>query len=92
MAFAGITLKVMPESTDVDMDELEREVKEKILKVYGEVGEIRVEEEPIAFGLRALKLTFVIDEKLGADPIEQAVAEIEGVASARVVDFRRAIG
>lgn len=82
----------MPESTDIDMDELEKKVKEKILEIYGDVGEIRLEEEPIAFGLRALKFTFVIDEKLGCDPIEQAVAELKGVASARVVDFRRAIG
>lgn len=92
MAWAGVTVKIMPESTDVDMDALRRTIEKVIVKTYGEVGEIRFEEESIAFGLMALKFTFVIDEKLGCDPIEQALAEVEGVASAKVIDFRRAVG
>ena len=92
MAKAMITVKVMPESVDIDLPSLEGRVRDVILEIYGEVGEIRKEEEPIAFGLIALKFTFIIDEALGSDPIETALAEVDGIANAQVIDFRRTIG
>ena len=92
MAYASVTLHVMPTSIDIDLALLTKEVKAAIGRVYGAVGEIRAGEEPIAFGLRALTLTFVIDERHGTDVIEEAAAQIPGVMSAKVVDFRRAIG
>ncbi len=92
MAKAGITVQVMPESIEIDLKLLETKVKEVILKTYGDVGEIRVSEEPIAFGLIALKFIFIIDEKQGTDVVEEALNELEEVGNARVIDFRRAIG
>ena len=92
MAKAMITVKVMPESVDVDLPSLEGRVRDVILDIYGEVGEIRKEEEAIAFGLIALKFTFIIDEALGSDPIETALTEVDGVAHAQVIDFRRTLG
>lgn len=90
MAFAGVTIKVMPVSPDVDKKGVIEQVKIKIKEIYGDVGEIRIEEEPIAFGLVALKFTFVIDEKMGTDALENI--EIDGVGNVSVIDFRRAIG
>ena len=92
MAFAGVTVKIMPESVDIDRNDLKIKIDKIIVQVYGDVGEIRYEEEMIAFGLMAMKFTFVIDEKFGSDPIEEALTDVEGIASARVIDFRRAIG
>ena len=92
MARASVTLQVMPESIDVDLVDLTKRVKEVIHTVYGNMGEIRVSEEPIAFGLRALRFTFVINEDLGTEVIETAVAKVPGVMNGTVVDFRRAIG
>jgi len=92
MAKALVTVKIMPESVDVDLEKIEGKVKESIRDVYGEIGEIRVEEEPIAFGLRALKFTFIIDESMGTDAIEEELADLEGVANAQVIDFRRTLG
>lgn len=92
MAKAGITIQIMPESIEVDLKELENRIKEVIIKTYGEVGEIRVSEEPIAFGLVSLKFICIIDEKQGTDIIEEALLKLEGIGNARVVDFRRAIG
>jgi translation elongation factor aEF-1 beta len=92
MAKAGITIQVMPESTEIDLKVLETKVKEVINKTYGDVGEIRVSEEPIAFGLIALKFLFIIDEKQGTDIVEEALLNLEEVGNARVIDFRRAIG
>ncbi|MBU1975338.1 MAG: elongation factor 1-beta [Nanoarchaeota archaeon] len=92
MANAIITLKIMPEAPDTDLEA----IKEKANKIlYSEVGEgdRKAEIEPIAFGLNALNLMFVMDEAKGSpDPIADKVKEIEGVQSAEVTDVRRAIG
>ena len=90
MADVIVTLKIMPESPETDLKAIEEKGKEIISKV-GEVG--KVEEEPIAFGLKALKLIFVMDEDKGStEPIEQEIAALEGVNSAEAVDVRRALG
>jgi len=92
MANVVITLKLMPEDVEVDLDGLHLEA-EKAIHNYAGKGEIRAEQEPIAFGLRALKLTFVMDEsKGGLDPLEDILRNLEGVQSVQVVDVRRAIG
>ena len=85
-----VTLKIMPESEEVDLEELSENVSKIIKKFEGEVG--KTETEPIAFGLKALKLTFVIDESKGTEEITDEVSMIEGVSSAQVVDMRRTIG
>ena len=82
----------MPESPEIDMNSLAEQIKSKITEYAGE-GEIKTEEEPIAFGLKALKATFVADEEKGStDSLEENIKDIEGVNSCEVVDVRRAIG
>jgi elongation factor 1-beta len=93
MAKAVVTIKIMPESPDVDLQQVQDAAVEKIDTFCGEQGEKRYVVEPIAFGLKALKITFVMDEKIGStDPLEQELATIEGVNSVDVIDVRRAIG
>lgn len=94
MARAVATLKVMPSSPDIDLHKLELKVKEVIYKFVKEKTETKVIIEPVAFGLKALIIMFVMDEKLGSpDPIAEKVAEMEDeVNSAEITDVRRAIG
>ncbi len=92
MANVIVTLKIMPEGPQANLTEIEDEVKKKIADFAGE-GETKSEVEPIAFGLKSLKILFVMDESKGAtDPLEEQVKEVEGVQSVEVVDVRRAIG
>jgi elongation factor 1-beta len=92
MANAVVTIKVMPTSPDVDMDALMTKVKSSIAGFAGE-GDTREEIEPVAFGLKALKVTFVMDEaKGGPDPLAEEVAAFDDVNSAEIVDVRRAVG
>ena len=92
MANVVVTLKLMPEDVEIDLEALQREAENAIHHYIGE-GEIRVEQEPIAFGLRALKLTFVMDESQGGlDPLEDILRNLDGVQSVQVEDVRRAIG
>lgn len=92
MANAIVTIKIMPTSPEVDLSKVEDTVKEKIKNFAGE-GETKTEIEPIAFGLKALKIIFVMDEQKGSpDPLAEEISGLEGVNSAEVVDVRRAIG
>lgn len=92
MANAVVTVKIMPESPEVDLSKIEQAAKEKIKEFAGE-GETKTEIEEIAFGLKALKILFVMDESKGApDPVAEEIDKLEGVNSAEISDVRRAIG
>jgi elongation factor 1-beta len=92
MADVVITLKIMPNSPEVDLKKLSDEALEKI-KTFSGLDNNKVEEEPVAFGLKALKILFVMDEAKGAtDPLEEDISKLEGVNSVEVTDVRRAIG
>ncbi len=92
MARVVVTLKIMPEGIDVDLDKL-KEKSIKIIEGFNKKQEIRVEKEPIGFGLIALKFIFVMDESTGStEPLEEKLKQIDGVSSVDVVDVRRAIG
>jgi elongation factor 1-beta len=92
MANAIVTLKIMPESPDVDLEALSVKVKEKIAEFAGE-GDTKQDIEPVAFGLNALKIIFVMDEAKGSpEPVEKEIENLKGVNSVEVIDVRRAIG
>lgn len=82
----------MPKSPEINLDEIAEKTKGVIIKHVGE-GEMRISQEPLAFGLKSLNIIFVMDEQNHKlDPIEEEVAKIEGVNSVEVTDVRRAIG
>jgi elongation factor 1-beta len=83
----------MPESPDTDLAKIQHEAEKAIDHFVSEKGEKRFLIEPIAFGLKALKITFVMDEKIGStEPLEHAIAKLPGVNSVDVTDVRRAVG
>ncbi len=92
MAQVIVTIKIMPKSPDINLAKIgEKAVKE--IKAFAGDTEIRKEEEPVAFGLKALKITFVMDENKGStEAFEEKVRHISGVNSAEIVDVRRAVG
>jgi elongation factor 1-beta len=80
MGNVAIILKIMPESPDVD-----REALKVAIAAAAPVQEIR--EEPIGFGLVALKAVVVVPDKAGApDEVEAALQNLEGVGSAEIVE------
>ena len=88
MGKAICTLKIMPETVEVDLRGLEKQLKAKLATIQIEV--VKVERENIAFGLMALKLIFLIDEDKGdTDKIESLCKEVPGVLNAEIVDMRR---
>ncbi len=92
MGQAIVTLKIMPEAPDTNLEEIEKKAKVMIVDFAGE-GDTKTEIEPIAFGLKALKIIFIMDEAQGStESLENNIATIEGVNSVDVSDVRRAIG
>ena len=96
MASVIVTLKVMPASPETNLDKVYEEASKHIRDFVDQKhkdGEIRKEIEPIGFGLKAMKLLFVMDENLGTtDKLEEKIKNITGVESVEATDVRRAIG
>ncbi|OKY77167.1 MAG: Translation elongation factor EF-1 beta [Candidatus Methanohalarchaeum thermophilum] len=86
MGEVAAKIKVMPEGTDVNLDELEEEISDKIKDEQLK----NIEREAVAFGLEALMLTVVVkDDEGGTDEIEEKLSEIEKVESVKVEDINR---
>ena len=96
MASVVVTLKIMPTSPEVDLEKLYVEACKKIRDFVDEKHkqeEIRKEIEPIGFGLKALKLLFVMNESIGTtDKLEENIKNIKDVESVEAIDVRRAVG
>ncbi len=90
MARLLVTLRVMPDSPSTALDVLETTLRSTLQPLGADV--LKVEQEPVAFGLIALKLIFSWDEQKSTDVIERAVASVAHVESADIVDMRRALG
>lgn len=90
MGMTALKIKLMPESPDTDLKEIKKKIEIKAEELKAKVNSI--EEEPIAFGLKALIVTLAWPEEKDTDFAENALSEIEGVSSAQIIDYRRAFG
>lgn len=90
MAIVAIKLKIMPESVDINLKEIEKKVHEKLVS-FG-AKNISFSEENVAFGLKALISTFAWPEERETGVLESDLAAIEGISSSQIVDYRRAFG
>ena len=92
MAQVVITLRIMPQNPDIDLSKIEASAKNEII-AFCNSKEFKTQIEPIAFGLKALDILFVMDEsKGGTEELENKISQIDGVESVEVTDVRRAIG
>ena len=92
MAQVVVSLRIMPKNPSVDLSKIEAEVKKEIVK-FCNSQEFKTSIEPIAFGLKALNIIFVMDESKGStEELEKKISQISNVESVEVTDVRRAIG
>ncbi len=92
MADVIITVKLMPESPEIDLGDLKGDIEKKVRAFAGK-GAVKFEKEPIGFGLTALKVLFATKESNSdTDKLEESLRSIDGVSSAEVIDVRRAFG
>ena len=79
----------MPEGTEVNLVSLGEFAKETV-KDLGATN-VKIDEQPIAFGLKALIVGFRISEDVDSSKIEESLANLDGVSSVQIMDYRRAI-
>ncbi len=92
MARVVVSLRIMPQSTETDLSGLESEAKKEIVD-FCSSEEFKTEIQPIAFGLKALNIIFVMEESKGStEELEKKISQIDGVESVEVTDVRRAVG
>lgn len=84
-----VTARLMPDNPSVNLEHLADAAK-KVIEKSGEFA--KMELRPIAFGLKAVMLYFIIpDESGGTEKIEKALSELPHVQSVEIVDVRRAL-
>ena len=76
-------IKLMPRE-GIDFEAMKKAVENAVDKYES------IEEEPIAFGLKALKLTIVVkDEAGGTEGIEKKLGAVPEVGDVQVIDLAR---
>jgi elongation factor 1-beta len=82
-------IKLMPEDTSIDLTKM----KEDAVKAIEESGgkSTGFEEQPIAFGLIAVIASVRLTEDKSGEVLEANLANIAGVSSVEVIDYRRAV-
>ncbi|NTV23799.1 MAG: elongation factor 1-beta [Nanoarchaeota archaeon] len=92
MADVIVTLEIMPDSPEIDLKKLEHAALKEI-KAFAGIDNHKTEVVPVAFGLKAVKIMFVMAEDKGStEDLEDAISKIDGVTSVEVKDVRRTIG
>lgn len=85
MAEVIVTLRILPKNVEVDLNKLEDKVK-FIVKPE------KIQREPIAFGLVALKITKLIPDASGElEEIENKLKAIEEVGQIEVTELTRSL-
>ena len=87
MGKVAAAIKVMPQSPDVDLDDLQERLEQSLpegAKING------FDRDDVAFGLVALIPTVIVpDEAGGTEAVEEAFTEVDGVESVSVEDVGR---
>jgi elongation factor 1-beta len=81
----GLQYRVLPEGVEVDLEDL----KKKIQGALPAGAALRASEtKPLAFGLQALHVLVVLDDKKGgAEQVEAAIGAVPGVQSVEIVQM-----
>lgn len=90
MGMTAVKIRLMPTAVDINFEKLKEEAKEKIEQ--GEGKNVSFEEQPIAFGLKAIIAFFALNESKELEPIEESLRTIADINSVEVIDIRRAFG
>ena len=81
MGQVAVKLKIMPKTTDVNMDEMKNKIKNLDINIKD------MKTEDLAFGLKTIKLLIVLPDKGGTDEIENRIREIEEVGEVETEDI-----
>ena len=88
MTIVAVQIKVMPESIETNLKELELEITKALEKEGAKIQNSK--QEPVAFGLKAVIITLAWPEEKDTSIIENI--KVPGLNSIQILDYRRAFG
>jgi elongation factor 1-beta len=81
MGSVAVIMKVMPESPEVNLEQLKKALREKLPGIQD------IKEEPIGFGLKAIKFVAIVNDAGGeTDALETSIGAIPGVERAEIIE------
>ena len=81
MGSVAVIMRVMPESPEVDLEQLKTALKQKLPGIQ----DMKI--EPIGFGLKAIKFAAIINDAGGeTDALEKSLSSIPGVERAEIME------
>jgi elongation factor 1-beta len=84
MAKVLLTIRVMPEDVNTDLESIKNEISSKI--------GAQIKEVPIAFGIVSLYVSTIIEDKEGEiEKVEKLLKEIKGVGEIEVLEITRTL-
>jgi elongation factor 1-beta len=84
---AGVKIKIMPQSPDVNLEEMQHRIKALVEESGGKNNPYEI--QPIAFGLKAIIAFFQWPEEKALEELEQKIEELDHVQSVQVIDMRK---
>ncbi len=82
-----VKLRIMPVDIDVDLTKIQSQIEaleNETVKVHS------ITTKPIAFGISALEVNLLFNDKIGGmDETQDKITAIEGVSEAEVTDLNR---
>ncbi len=83
MGKVALTYRIMPEGTEVDLTKLSTLVKETLGSKL-----VKIEEKPVAFGLKALMATVIVGDRSGeGEVVESSLSSLPGVSSVEMQEM-----
>jgi len=73
MGTALLQIKIMPESPDINLDEIQEKAEKIITENKGQNP--KFEQQDVAFGLKSLTASFAMDESIQTGVFEEALRE-----------------
>lgn len=85
MGEVGLQYRILPADLDVNLDNLLTDIK----KALPDGANLRAsEQKPVAFGLKALHVLIVMDDKKGgSEVVENALSKVTGVQSVEMLEI-----
>lgn len=81
-----VIFRILPKSAEVDIERLKERIEKEIMPE-------KIEVEPIAFGLNAIKISKIIEEREGElENLESKVKSIEDIGEYDIISMTRLFG